>query len=240
MRLTVISFIVVFLISGCVHTVKPTSPDATDFKEVKLKNYSIGTKSTVSVGESLIRVKNYTAVELRSSMQATSDFNLSGGLSDAAVNVNGRKGQKFDIVAEVEANGKNIKAIKMPGSRFFFGIYSDGKFSGIAASFNYMRSPVKGLNVYKVTPEHTRFIPVKTMHVLEDYPYENMEIIYSGMSGGGIHLLYREYSIKDLIRPAFTQELIYPTDSKSIRFKKYKIKIRNITPEIFTYTVVEE
>jgi hypothetical protein len=240
MRLTFISFVIVVLISGCAHTAKPTRSDATNFKEVKLKNYSIGTKSTVSVGESLVRVKNYTVLELMSSMQATSDFNLSGGLMDVAVNVNGRKGQKFDIVGEVEANGKYIKAIKIPGSRLVFGIYSDGKFSGIAASFSYMTSPIKGVNIYKVTPEHTRFIPAKTTHVLEDYPYENMEITYSGMSGNGIHLLYREYSIKDLIRPAFTQELIYPTDSKSIRFRKYKIKIHNVTPEIFIYTVVEE
>ena len=207
---------------------------------MKLKNYSVGLKSTVSVGESLVRVKNYTVLELKSSMQATSDFNLSGGSLSAATNVSGRKGQKFDIVGEVKANGKYIKAITIPGSRLVFGIHPDGEFSGIAASFDYMTSPIKGVNVYRVTPDHTRFILVKTTRALEDYPYENIEIIYSGLSGDGIHLLYREYSMKDLIRPAFTQELVYPSDSESIRFRQYRIIIHEVTPETVTYTVTEE
>jgi len=235
---TMVCFIA--LATGCAHVAKPVKSELTDIKEVKLKNYIIGKKLSAGVGEPLVLVKNYTVIELESSMKVTSDFNLSGGLLDVAVNVNGRQGQKFDIVGEVEVNGEYVKAIRIPGSRLVFGINPDGSFSGIAASFNYMASPIKGVNIYKVIPEHTKFVLAKTTHVLEDYPYENIEIIYSGISGDGIHLLYREYSIKDLIRPAFTQELVYPTSSSSIRFRKYKISIHNALPEELVYTVTKE
>ncbi len=239
MKVTISLILLISLIS-CAYVAKPTSNTISQIKEVRLKNYTVGNKATSYVGEPIVRVKNYSVMEIESSMKATNDFNIKGGLLDVAVNVNGRRGQKFPIVGTVNVNGVDCKAIQIPGTHLVFGILPDGKFSERAAAFNYMYSPLKGVNVYTINPDHTRFLVAKEQHVLEDFPYENIEIIYSGKSEDAIHFLYREYTTTDLIRPAFSQELSFPPDSKSIRYKSYKITLYEVTPEKIVYTVVSE
>lgn len=236
----ILSLILLLSIISCAYVAKPTSNTTSQINEVRLKNYTVGTKSISYVGEPLVRVKNYSVIEIESSMKATNDFNIKGGLLDVAVDVNGRNGQKFQIVGTVNVSGVDCKAIQIPGTPLVFGILPDGKFSKRAAAFNYMYSPLKGVNVYTIKPDHTRFLVAKEQHVLEDFPYENIEIIYSGKSNDALHLLYREYTTTDLIRPAFSQELSFPPDAKSIRYKNYKITLHEVTPERIVYTVISE
>jgi len=236
----IIVIAMIFIGAGCAHVAKPIGDVKTEVKEVRLKNYKIGEKYNAYVGEPIVRVKEYSFLETQSVLKATNDFNISGGLSGAAVNVNGRREQAFDVIGTIEVNGIECKTIKIPGSGFVFGINQDGSFSGVAASFNYMHSPIKGVNVYQIKPDNTLFVSSKRQYVLEDNPYTNFEIIYSGISDGAIHLLYREYTTKDLIRPAFSQELTYPAKSKTIRYRKYQIKVEEVTAEKIVYTVVNE
>ena len=163
-----------------------------------------------------------------------------GGLSTATVNVSGSQEQIFPVVGSLNVDGMSCKTIEIPGSRFVFGIKSDGSFSGAAASFDWGTSPIQGVNVYKINPPETRFYPVKIQRVLENVPFTNMEIIYSGLSDNTMHLLYREYTPKNLIRPAFTQELSYPSDAKTIRFKDLKIEVKEVSAEELVYSVIED
>lgn len=225
------------ILNGCAHVAKPIDLTKLGTKEVALKTYTIGVTQTSNVGEPIVRVKQYTVVERQSALKATNDFVISGGLLDVAVNVNGKAGQLYEIVGAV---GSDLRAIKIPGTHLVFGITEEGKFSGIAAAFDYLRAPIHGVNVYKIEPESTIFLPAKSQQVLDGYPYKNHELLYSGSSLNDFKLLYREYSLADLIRPAFSQELVYPIHSKSIRFRGYRIEILNVNPESITYRVVEE
>jgi len=231
---------VVALIGGCAHVARPIVREFSDIREVKLKNYEVGQRMVAFVGEPVVRIKEYFFLEDHSTLVVTNNFTISGGLMSAAVNVTGRIGDKYIIIGEVDVGAVKAKAIKIPGSRLVFGILADGHFSGVAASFNYGISPIKGVNVYNIDPETTQFLPAQVTQALEDQPFTNMEIIYSGMSEGTIHLLYREYSVKDLIRPAFSQELRYPTNSEFIRYRTFRIAIHEVTPERLDYTVLSQ
>ena len=223
------------LLSGCAHVARPLHLTAPETKEISLKTYNIGRTQTSHVGEPIIRVKKYTVIERQNALKATNDFVISGGLLDAAVNVSGRAGYPY-----VGTIGNDLRAIRIPGTHLVFGITDDGRFGGIAASFNYLSAPIQGVNVYQIEPESTIFLLASTQQVLEGYPYQNHELLYSGSSSTEFKLLYREYSLADLIRPAFSQELTYPISSKSIRFRGYRIELLDVNSESITFRVVEE
>ena len=225
------------LLSGCAHVARPLHLTAPETKEISLKTYNIGRTQTSHVGEPIIRVKKYTVIERQNALKATNDFIISGGLLDVAVNVSGKAGYPYEIVGTI---GSDLHAIRIPGTHLVFGITHDGRFGGIAASFNYLSAPIHGVNVYQIEPESTIFLSASTQQVLEGYPYQNHELLYSGSSSNDFKLLYREYSLTDLIRPAFSQELTYPISSKSIRFRGYRIELLDVNSESITFRVVEE
>lgn len=60
------------------------------------------------------------------------------------------------------------------------------------------------------------------------------------MTKDSINFLYRVYTSEDMARPAFYQNLTYPRNAKSIRFKSIKINLIDINEERVAYSVVEE
>ena len=225
------------LLNGCVNVAKPIAVKTGEPKLVSNKSYTIGVARTSFVGEPIFRVKCYTVVESQREVKATNDFVVSGGLSEGTVNFNGTAGQLFGIVGTI---GSDLRAIKFPGARYVFGITKDGKFCGVAASFDFMRAPITGINVYKIDPESTVFLTETFQQALDGYPFKNHELLFSGTSSDEFKLLYREYTVTDLARPAFSQEVTYPLNSKSIRFRGYLIELLDVKPDSVTYIVIEE
>jgi len=209
-------------------------------KHISQKNYTIGQDKIAYVGEPLIIFKDYLVLESGAMLQASNSFTIAGGLLDVAVNVSGSQEQKFSIVGSIDVEGVKCNAIEIPGSRLVFGIKPDGTFSGVAASFDYWTSPIKGPNIYTITPPDTRFVLCKMQRALEGVPYTNIELIYSGLSDSTIHLLYREYTLDNLIRPSFTQELLYPSSAETIRFQNFKISVNSVSGEKIIYSVLED
>lgn len=240
MKKVFLSLSLLILFAGCAHVANPVTSIHSETRQISNKNYTLGQDAIVYVGKPLVLIKEYVVLESESSLRASNSFTIKGGLLDVAVNVSGSQGQKFPIVGSLDVQGVKCNAIEIPGSRLVFGIKADGTFSGVAGDFNYWTSPLKGPNIYKINPPDTRFYPTKTQHALESAPFTNMELIYSGLSDDALHLLYREYTPKDLIRPAFTQELLYPSDAKTIRFRSFKIEIKETSAEKLVYSVIED
>lgn len=229
-----------FLFSGCAHVAQPVAPSRSEIKQIRQKNYILGNEKIAYIGEPVVLVKEYRVLESESALKADNSFTITGGLSSATVNVFGTKGQEFPIVGSIKVNSKHCNTIAIPGSRFVFAIKPDGAFSGVVAGFDWGMSPIQGVNVYKINPPNSRFYPTKVQHVMKDAPFTNMELIYSGLSDDALQLLYREYTSDDLIRPAFTQELSYPPGVKIIRFRNFKIEVREASPERLVYTVTKD
>ena len=96
------------------------------------------------------------------------------------------------------------------------------------------------MNVYRIDPKHTRFSTILIDEVVRNAAFTNFELMFSGGSEQSLHLLYREYTADDLIRPAFTQELSYPRDSEILMFRKLRIKIERSTPGSLDFVVLED
>jgi hypothetical protein len=230
----------VVAIWSCTHVAERGGPGPAKITEIDTKSYVLSALVIAPVGEPVIRRKQYSVLERDGFLQATNDFLISGGISSASVSVVGQRGVPYPIVGSIDAQGTQVNAIQIPGSQFVFGILPDGRFSGVAAAFSYLSAPVRGVNVYRIGPGTTLFVPATQSQVLGSRPYKNHEIIYSGLSRDDFKLLYREYSVSDLIRPAFSQELTYPRDSTSIRFREYRIDVMRVTPEGITFKVVAD
>ena len=131
-----------------------------------------------------------------------------------------------------------IYLIRFPDNYFLkWGLNSDGYFADyLLGSSNDIRSTL----LVSFEPKNTRFEPVKEEKIDVRRGYINFEIIYSGITGQSINLLYREYTSDDIARVAFYQNLTYPMDAKTIRFKKIKIEVQKISNESIEYIVVED
>ena len=66
------------------------------------------------------------------------------------------------------------------------------------------------------------------------------ELIFTGKNDISLNVMYKEYTVKDLARPSFFQNLTYQPNAKQIRFKDFLIQIHNVTNEQITYTILED
>ena len=139
-----------------------------------------------------------------------------------AVTLHGSKGDKFKIVG---INEKGNFTVSLPGSHLTFGITKDGHWDQTIASPSFWTSPVGGGSGYEINPQYTKFTKVSSVVPISDSGYINHELLYTGLGADGIHLLYREYTFENLARSAYSQNLVYPSDSQFIRFRSYKIKV---------------
>ena len=233
------------LLVGCTHTAtRSSSPTLGEIKSERIISYKLGEKSKAYVGEAIASRKIYFYRMARDAYLADQNFVITGGILDATVSVQGYASTPYPIRGAVSFKGKKIDAIEVPGGSsytFVYGITDAGKFSGIVAGLTQGMSPVVGVNQYHIEPSDVIFRrSFSSRVVLEDNPFENFEILYSGTSAGSIRLIYREYTRDNLVRPGFTQELTYPSDAKQIRFKGMLIEILAISPDSIEFRIVED
>jgi hypothetical protein len=68
--------------------------------------------------------------------------------------------------------------------------------------------------------------------------HANYELIYSGLSGGTLHIACREHGTDDAARTAFSQDLTYDLAKSPIRFRKLVIAVDKATSDSITFHVV--
>lgn len=91
----------------------------------------------------------------------------------------------------------------------------------------------------KLDPPDLRFEYTQHDKVVDQKSgFTNFELIYAGNDGRSFSLSYREYTPDDLAKPAFSQSLVYPLGSTSIRFRSLQLTIHDVTSERITFTVV--
>ena len=128
----------------------------------------------------------------------------------------------------------------IPGTRFMMGVNAEGYWDNTVASHNTMTSPIGSGRQYSLTPKTTRFEAQTNFKWKKGTPYINHELLLTGYSSSGIHLLFREYTPDDLIRASFSQEAIYPLESENIEFKNYKLAILSKDTNSLTYKVLAD
>jgi hypothetical protein len=206
-------------------------------ENIDYKNYSLGKLQSAYVGESMISRKAYKAIIKKNMYQAQNDFSLYGGVGGTKINLNGTTGDNYRIVGK---NKYNNPVVNIPGSIYMFGINQNGNWDNTIMSSSFWTSPVASSKAYKLTPPNTTFKAVESKTPFSEDGYINHEIIFTGIGANGISLLYREYTFGNMARPAFKQELVYPIDSKEIRFRNYLISINSVSASKIQYTVKSE
>lgn len=70
--------------------------------------------------------------------------------------------------------------------------------------------------------------------------YTNFELIYGGINNVTLSLTYREFTIDDMARPSYYQNMVYETGAKNIRFKDVQLEILEVTNEKMIFKVLED
>ncbi|MBV9571990.1 MAG: hypothetical protein JO056_12185 [Alphaproteobacteria bacterium] len=68
--------------------------------------------------------------------------------------------------------------------------------------------------------------------------YVNFELVYGGLSGGVVHVAYRERDPQDPSRIAVAQELTYDAGTNPLRFRNLLLDVGKATNESITFRVV--
>ena len=232
------SFALVFilLLSACVTSIGQYQGKS-EPANVDKKTYKIGQVYRVAVGNNILKREQYTGHYFHNEFQPSNSFVISGGLMTTAFSFQGSAEDIFPIVAQ---NDKGNPVFRIPGTRFMMGVNPEGYWDNTVASANAMTSPIGSGGQYTLTPSTTRF-EVQTIFKWRKGPqYINHDLLLTGFSSSGIHFLFREYTPDDLIRASFSQEAIYPLDSKSIVFKNYKLEIQGKDGNSLTYKIVAD
>lgn len=229
--------LILLLTSGCTTSMNMGDTSPSKIENVDSKNYSIGVKKSVYVGEPLIIRKSYKAIIKKNLFKANNDFSLQGGIATTSINLNSSTGDMFRVAG---VNENNNPVVNIPGSIFMFGIDKNGNWDKSVMSPSFWTSPIGSGNQYIMTPSNTTFQPIESTVPFSEAGYINHEIIFTGMSSNGINLLYREYTFENMARSDFKQELVYPIDTKEIRFRNYLIELISVSSSEIQFIVKNE
>ncbi|WP_231619685.1 hypothetical protein [Pseudoalteromonas sp. NZS100] len=230
------ALIIAAALTGCTSTVQ-LGKHSSKIEQVDIKNYTLDEEQTAYVGEQLIVRKSYKASFKKDTYQALNDFVFEGGILSTSVNFHGTAGDTYKISGKNEL-GNSV--ISIPGSIFMLGINNEGQWDQTVMSNSFWTSPVGSGDTYTMNPLDTTFKLVESQVPLSENGYINHEIVYTGQGTNGISLLYREYTFENMARSDFKQELVYPVDSKEIRFRNYLIDIISVSPSELKYRVIAE
>ncbi|WP_217622037.1 hypothetical protein [Cobetia marina] len=233
---TIIIAALYLLLAGCTTAMHNTSTQS-NINDVDFKNYTVGQTQKAYVGDQIIARKSYQEIVRKNQYQALNDFVFKGGLGTVAIHLNGSYGDIFRIAGQNE-NGN--KVVHIPHSHLMFGIDSDGKWDGTVMARSFWNSPVGSGSQYSIEPSDTTFRLVESRVPHSEAGYLNHEIIFTGLGANGLSILYREYTFEDMARTAYKQELIYPRNSRKIRFKNYDIEIISANASEIVYKVISD
>lgn len=224
--------VVLFIVSGCA-SVTEIERGPTRTEHVYEKNYDIGIEKSAYIGEEIIKVKDYYILKSPvQAMRAKNDFKISAALSPAYY---GASGTTYPIVGKIKQGSDTINLIQVPYFGLRVGVTQKRNFAGV--SVGELNQKLVGVSY---DPLDTEFELVNEEKVDHKSTFVNYEIIFTGLSGQSINLLYREYTSENMARPAFYQNLTYPLDSNYIRFKRLKINVLQIDNEKMKYKVVQD
>jgi hypothetical protein len=219
------------LLSSCA-TITPVSKTASTSTHTFVKNYSLGEAKKAYIGEEIIKVKDYYVVKSPIvSARAENDIEVKGGFTSAPM----LKGTIYRVVGEMEDNGRKLKIITSPLNNIRIALTETGHYADIA--IGHMNQRVIGVSF---EPSDAKFAYLQDESIDSSRTFINYEIIFTGISDQALNLLYREYTPDNMARSAFFQNLTYPRDSKTIRFKQTLIRVDTITNELISYTVLED
>lgn len=246
----------VFIITGCAKWVQMYPSEVIPYetkngKEYE-KNYRINEAKSTYVGQPIIFIEEYDVdaeIHYQWDRKAilTKDLNIKAAKNYFSVyNLISIKGNEHSINNLLRVGGSNYNMIDIRSNDGMSwsvlcddsgNIYQKGIYSRY---FNMLFYP------WEISINQTSFEIIKEKNITSERRIRHIdkirsyELVYSGKNNISLNFLYREYTGKDLARPAFTQNLTYQASAGQIRFKDFVIQIHYASNELIAYTVLED
>jgi hypothetical protein len=230
---TFVSLVLLLSLLGCA-TIRPISTTE-NVNHIYKKNYELGAEKSAYVGEEIIKVMDYYIISRQlNKVRANDDFTVSV-FGSGSYHVS--KGETFSILGVTEQSDGLQYVIMFPGMIYIkFCINTDGTISDrLIGQFNQklVYSP-------SIVPRNASLSVVSVEEIDASKGYINYELVFTGISENNINILYREYTKEGMAREAFYQNLTYPIDSKSIRFKNILLSVMGVSSEQIDYRVMRD
>jgi hypothetical protein len=205
-------------------------------------SYEIGQSKEAFVGEQMLRVQDYYATVSESgssSTRLTPTENFTVRVPPFS-SISLTPEDSVTVVGTTERDGSTFRLVSLPGpstQQLKFLITNEGAFEGSALNNAGARMGWS----YSPQPETVRLIQTPSAaRVDATKGFTNFELVYGGTSRESFQILYREYTRDDLVRPAFSQTLVYDKGNPSIRFRNLQIEVHETTNERIRFTVVAD
>lgn len=216
-------------LTGCVQ-IQPVSSKA---EHVSEKNYTIGVERTAVVGESIIRLKDYTAQTATTLVVANEACHMHAW----QFHVDLVAGQTLPVVGSTDCESATClvaRAPESPGQPLGILVAADGR---VQPNFVGLNIALKqGLRL-TIDPPTCRLLPAPTQVVDKTDQQHNYEIVYSGTDGQSMRFSYREYTVADMARPAYSQDFAYPLTAREIKFRDVRIDVVAAKSDSITYII---
>jgi hypothetical protein len=236
-KIPILSILLISLmfISGCSQQVRPSPKTYIDSTRVFDRNYEIGQKLAAYVGQPIVKVKDYKVKRFNSKhMKASDNFIITGG---GVVTIVGNSNTDYRVKGDTTMDGVSYTVVSASKARPRFGVLVD---SNGGVHNKILNGDIVMFWDFDITPKDLKFTSSKDEEIDVNSGYLNYELIFGGTDGKSITISYREYTSKDMARPAFYQNLVYEVGKEKIRFKDTVIKIHSINSEQIVYTVLSD
>ena len=235
-----------FSLLGCVSALpeRPVgSGGVLPAEKVFRKSYELGRRQTAFVGQPLAAVKDYTIRRVHGPhMTPTISCLVKAGLDKYRI----EPGQPYPVRGVVTVDGREYSVVELMVARGIVTLSSNALVDESGAPHQKLAIR-KGDKTYlmkplaKFDPPDLRFEYSKDDTIVDQKAgFTNFELIYTGTDGRSFSIAYREYTPDDLAKPAFSQALVYPAGSESIRFKSLQIAVHEASSEKLSYTVLAD
>jgi len=238
MKLIIIAvFTLAIFLSGCTATVKTTPRTHLGTERIFDKNYTIGQRKTSYVGEAIVKVKDYKVNRYSAKyLKASDNFTVTGGM----ITISGDTNTEYAVSGETTLNNQSFKVINMHASGIFVGLLINHDGSVHNKALNRSVNNVILIYDFDVMPPNLKFKPSKNEEIDVNSGYVNYELIYGGTDGKSFSISYREYTSKDMARPAFYQNLTYQVGQRHLRFKDVVLRVDQVDNEKIVFTVISD
>jgi hypothetical protein len=202
------------------------------------KSYQLGEPQITYTGAHMVRVKQYV---VRTSDVAVPNTSFSMSPPIPLGSFTGVGGQRYQIAGTALVKGETFYVIPIQKTGMIAGegaalVRRDGSIFDHPLVTGGLMAPDR----FTIDPPSVRF----DIDEVKDYSGRggdnNFELVYSGIIGDNLSILYREYTDNDMARPAFSQELTYDKKASQIRFRNMLIKVSSATSEEIRFTVLSE
>lgn len=238
----VCAFVVVTLL-GCATPIAPELPRRSPEQRQYVKNYVIGEKKTVTVGEPMVKFQDYYYwIETIEAAAAVPDrtVTLKGGPIDVTLVA----GTKYPVKGRMVVDGNEHTLVALTSDTSQYNavlIRPDGSLlNRIAAYSTQVGGVILVFWELSISDASARLVRESQKNVNSTRGYQNFELLYTGTNANALTLAYREFSPEGLARVAFFQNLTYEAGARMITFKNYRIAIESASAEAITFTVLAD